>query len=132
MECLDFMARHWACRSFGIPKHMERGRYEKWNKGRESLCLYIEDEGYHKDFDFHLLGVWDDPKAEILPIATHYPWVRGIDTGVAFAYAQRKLPLHLDEYVGEHVALDWDAAYDFDCANYNMMLLEKWAHAHKD
>lgn len=133
LECLDLMAKHWECRSFGIPKHMERFRYDGTNNGRETLCEWIEREGLHKTFDFHLLGVWDNPRTEILPVAAFYPWVRGIDTGVAFAYAQLKDPRHLDEYTGEHVALNWDQiTYDADTANYNMMLLEKWAHAHKD
>ena len=134
MECLTLMARHWECRSFGIPKHMERWRYDGLNKGRETLCECIEKEGLHKMFDFHLLGVWNDPRAEILPIATHYPWVRGLDTGIAFAYAQYKPPLHLTEYTGEHVALEWDPRFDYDhnLAIYNMIQLEKWANAHKD
>lgn len=131
-ECLILMAKHWECRSFGIPKHMERFRYDGTNKGRETLCGRIEDEGLHKVFDFHLLGVWNDPKAEILPIATHYPWIRGIDTGVAFAYAQQDLPLYLKEYTGSHVALDWDKTHDLDVAVHNMIQLEKWANAHKD
>jgi len=132
MICLHIMTEEWECRSFGIPKHMERSRYDGTDLGRETLCKRIEETGYHKTFDFHLLGVWNDPRAEILPIATHHPWVRGIDTGVAFAYAQHKPTLHLDEYTGEHIALDWDGEFDFDAATYNMILLEKWANAHKD
>jgi hypothetical protein len=120
-NCMSTMYQ-WGARSIGIPKHMER-----FNGGRYYLCKWIEQMSYHNVMDFHLLGVWDSPEAEVKPIAKDFPWVRGIDTGVAYAYAQHNRAL--TNYAGEHIGLDWNAQVNDRHAEYNMETLERWAHA---
>ena len=119
-DCLMMMVRSTQTRAFGIPKHMER-----FHKGRHMLCKHIEEEGLHEYYDFHLLGVWDDPYKEIPPIVVRYPWVRSIDTGIACAYAQHGLSLV--EYAGEHISLDWGGDTDTDLAIKNLDILESMA-----
>lgn len=138
MECAKVMFK-WGCRSMGIPKHMERFRgvvfptrdvedpkFDGTLGGRYWLCLRIEELGWHKIIDFHLLGVWDNAKTEIQPIARDFPWVRGIDTGIAFAYAQRGM--HIHKYAGIHVGLEWDKKFNDRIVEFNIQELEKWAH----
>ena len=121
INCLETMYQ-WGCRSIGIPKHAER-----FEGGRHMLCWMIEKQGYHRIVDVHLLGVWDNPKEEILPIAKRFPWVRGVDTGVAYAYAQHDRSL--TNYAGKHLGLDWAKPVNERMALHNMEILEMWAHA---
>lgn len=120
-QCMSTMYQ-WGCRSIGIPKHMER-----FEGGRWVLCRWIQEMNYHTVIDFHLLGVWDNPETEIAPIAVDFPWVRGIDTGIAYAYAQENRSLR--QYAGHHVGLKWDEPVSDRHAEHNMETLERWANA---
>jgi hypothetical protein len=117
MDCCEFLL-DFGCRSIGIPKHMERF-------GRHLLCQAIESRGWQKYWDFHLLGVWNNAREELMRLV-EFPWIRGIDTGIAFAYAQRDM--RLERYAGVHVGLTWDGISMPDrVVEANMQVLEAWA-----
>lgn len=120
INCLEALMQ-WRINSVGIPKHCETfpgGRYE--------LCKAIEEHGQETFAEYHLLGIWDNPEEEIVPIARNFPWVRGIDSGIAFAYAQREACIY--NYEGEHVGLDWNKRCNVRQSKWNMEVLEEWAH----
>ena len=120
-DCCCKLASRLIPKSIGVPKHMQRF-------GRDKCLESIEAMGFHRTSDVHLLGVWDDPREEIVSIVRRFPWVRGIDTGVAVAYAQHDL--RIQDYPGEHVGMDWDAGKLNDrLAEHNMAKLEDWANA---
>jgi hypothetical protein len=112
------LGRFGGIRSVGIPKHMERF-------GRVEVLDEVVKVGWHREHDFHLLGVWDDPMTEIRDAVCFHPWVRGIDTGIAVAYAQQGQTVN--HYAGKHVGLDWEAKFDDRAAQHNIMILEDWA-----
>lgn len=81
LECLEALP---TCKVIGINRALT-----KWGTSRHWGLEQLERLGLHEKSDVHLLGAWDDPSEELPSIASRFPWVRGVDTGIAAAYAQR-------------------------------------------
>jgi len=103
-ECLAEMVS-WECASIGIPKLYE----DLW--GRKKMLQHIYNQTLHYSHHIHLLGCYQHPVREITEARTDFPWIRGIDTGAPFAYAQ-KGAIH-NYQSGFHVSLDWHAEIGF-------------------
>ncbi len=71
--------------------------------GRRYAMELIMENGYHKRFNVHMLGVHSKPIAEAKAVAKVFPGVRGIDTGAPIAYAQNSETISNEK----HFSLDW-------------------------
>jgi len=112
-------------RSVGVPKWLERfpnGRQAVLNK----VLTYTD---WWRKYDFHLLGVWRDPRELLL--GREFPWLRGCDTGAAMAWAQAGAPIDLP-IPDKHFSLQWGADVPFNdrFAEHNMVTLREWARGH--
>jgi hypothetical protein len=104
--------------TIGVPKLTEA-----WDGGRVSLLSRIVQHGFHERYNVHLLGVYAGAWEEISSIASLYPWVRGIDTGLAVAVAQNDEVL---DRASNRYSLVWGEGYDEDLAFYNVFILRRW------
>jgi hypothetical protein len=118
------LLKRWKCVSIGIPKHLERFG-DGTHSGRWLICAALQQGRAYKYWNFHLLGCYDNPLKEFKPIAKDFPWVRGMDSGVAAAYAQANLGLR--QYPGGHVQLRWNELLDDRLLEQNMDVLTDWA-----
>jgi len=128
--CLREILRLVDVATIGIPKHLDKRKYElpgvdEPKLGRWVACFGIEKEKIHQTHHIHLLGVWDNPREEIVPMRENFPWIRGIDSGIAAAYSQYGCEINC--YAGRHVGLKWDEDIDTRLAGYNIQVLDDWA-----
>lgn len=109
------------CRTICVAK-----RYEALKGGRAYALKLIEDNGWHKTYNVHLLGCYRNPLGEIRNARKVAPWVRGIDTGAPIAYAQHGAILdHSRRY-----SLTWNGPFHFLTAEVNMELILEACRAH--
>lgn len=114
VKCFKAIINKTEVRSVGIAKHMEKTAALKG--GRAGIIKWLVYEGYTEWFDFHLLGVWDQPVLEVQRASRAYSAIRGIDTAAPIAYAQRGFDIRVDT----HCSLDWtdtDASRDLVRSN---------------
>lgn len=129
--CLESLLRRtqYSIGSIGIPKHME-GRVEG---GRAALLVHMKNEFgplvSHRHI--HLLGVYNDPFQEIAAAATCD--VRGIDSGMPIAWAQRSRSLDPDsismfsQAYEDRIGLAWGAPFDLSLGKRNVWNLARYA-----
>lgn len=118
LACANFFASNVEFVTMCIPKHAEQ-----YEGGRGELLAAIERLGWHKTYNIHLLGIWGEPKTEVLALRTMAPWVRGIDTAAPFAYAQAGKAIQMSE---GHVSHKWNETFDSSLAFANALQLLNW------
>ena len=76
--------------------------------------------------DIHLLGVWHDPFREISAAAAICD-IRGIDSGVPIAWAQRSRLLLPEAMIEEHIGMAWNEPFDLDLGRKNVWNVARYA-----
>jgi hypothetical protein len=118
-SCLLELQQRINFRSIGVPKHLER-----YKGGRMKACELIEEHFGAYGYNIHLLGVNNEPIAELSRLANKFGnLVRSVDTAAPIAYAQR------NEFVCDchHWSLDWNVAPDATRARVNIEILDRVA-----
>lgn len=126
LTCLDrqLCCLENAVASIGVAKHLEHNI-----QGGRARILSLFQEEYPtlaRKVHIHLLGVWLDPFQEISAAAATCE-VRGIDSGMPIAWAQRLRPLTPETDVTEHIALTWGEPFDLDLGRRNVWELVRYA-----
>lgn len=121
--CLVELHHRLEFATIGIPKHLER-----LPGGRVEAINIIFREGLIKKYNIHLLGCYKDPRTEILNAHKRASFIRGIDTGAAFAYAQNQRILAV---ATSHYSLENEPAADEMMFKHNVGLLHSWATGQK-
>lgn len=125
--CLEAQLRisKYCVESLGIPKHLEY--HIEGGRARVLEVLRQEYPSLVKMLHIHLLGIWEDPFVEMAAAAAQAP-VRGIDSGIPIAYAQRSRILEPEmELCEEHLSLSWDTPFDMGIARANVWNLTRYA-----
>lgn len=115
IECFEHIAGKIEFRSVGIAKHLEKSA----KGGRAAVVRWLHNQRWTRIVDVHLLGIWEDPLAEIDRACTSYSGIRGIDSGAPIAYAQHGMTM---EAAG-HYSLDWVASADRSLIKSNIKTL---------
>lgn len=116
MACLKEMLRVSACRTIGVPKHLE---------GKGGRANILEEFAHHvpwtmREHEVHLLGVWDNPIVEVKDLVKRLPWVRGIDSAAPFAWAQQHLVI---DTTTPHIGHVWGSPFSSGYATMNMQIM---------
>lgn len=129
-DCLDALLRKcdYSIETIGIPKHME----PRVKGGRAALLSRLRNDYgpllLHRHI--HLLGVYQDPFREITAAAAICD-VRGIDSGMPVAWAQRSRGLEPDTEIPpdmeDRIGLAWGAPFDLDLGRRNVWAIAKYA-----
>jgi hypothetical protein len=118
--CLMEMHRRLKGRyaSIGVPKHLEAK-----TGGRAEAVDFIVGAGLHLAYPIHLLGAHKDILAEARACALYCPTIRGIDSGVAVAYAQRgmQFPVRASRVDRKKPSLEWFGTADHQLALANVV-----------
>ena len=101
VECYEGIAEKIQFRSIGVAKHLEKTA----QGGRAAIIRWLHNQRWTEVVDIHLLGIWEDPIAEIRRTSDAWCGIRGIDSGAPIAYAQQGLSI---DSAG-HYSLDWVA-----------------------
>lgn len=72
--------------TIGLPKFIREGRSLMLQNINKSPDL-------RRDKEFHLLGTWGNP-LEILDLAIHFPWIRGVDSKAPVRFGQYGVAMH--------------------------------------
>jgi hypothetical protein len=101
--------------SIGIAKHHE-GR---WEGGRAAILqrLVRDYPSIPQNIHIHLLGVFLDPFQEMSAAASICD-IRGIDSGMPVAWAQRYLTLAPEVTVEDHLGMEWNAEWTNEDPHY--------------
>jgi hypothetical protein len=107
----------------GIPKHLER-----FPQGRAQALAHVIERGGHAKYNVHMFGVWGDLYAELENVRAWNmrPFIRGIDSALPFALAQRGV--HLVGHNGIHVSYEWGKAFDHKLAVETVATAMKFCH----
>lgn len=127
--CLEYQlkATQYCIESIGVAKHFE-ARIEG-GRARVLERLARMYPTIVQNIHIHLLGVWHDPFEEMAAAAAQAP-VRGIDSGIPIAWAQRHRELGPESImdVEEHLSMDWDTPIDnMELARKNVWELVRFA-----
>lgn len=127
--CLDALLRRcsYSIETIGIPKHME----PRVPGGRAALLarMALEYGPLIGHRHIHLLGVYNDPFREI-SAASAICDVRGIDSGMPVAWAQRYRTLSPEADIPPpdvRISLAWDAPFELDLAKNNIWEVARYA-----
>jgi len=125
LNCLMLFSAQASFVSVGISKYSP--------VERRKILQEIEIEGLTREWEYHLLGVQHDPQ-EIKRLSLAFPWIRGVDTGAAQAYAQNYCSVAEYGLIG-HVSLRWEDSNTDDSRmlsylKANIETLKLWANAH--
>ena len=127
--CLEQLLRktHYSIGSIGIPKHMEArvvgGRAQILRRMKNEMGPLLN----HRHV--HLLGVHHDPFKEISEAAAVCD-VRGIDSGMPIAWAQRYRTLAPETEMPpmeDRISLAWGAPFELDLGRQNVWALARYA-----
>ena len=111
IDCLRLMSVG-SFATIGIPKHMAR---------MPGSRILLANHLRYRTENIHMLGVWGEPVTEVSELAMMTPWVRGLDTGAAMAWAQNNEPIHIPS--GVRYSLDWNGRSGLTLAANNMEAL---------
>lgn len=101
--------------TIGLAKHLER-----LQGGRARAMQMLKDRGLHVRFNVHMLGVWEDPWKEVNAVRAVWRGVRGIDSGLPIACAQRNEVMQ----TGRRHSLLWEPVENSGLAHHNIARMD--------
>lgn len=95
---------------------------------RHKLLRWIYDHDYQEYHPIHLLGISAKPdvETELKGYVKEFPWVRGIDSAIAIAYAQHDLFIGNKE--AKRPSYQWGHPFNGLAARNNTRLLMEWSY----
>jgi hypothetical protein len=119
--CAERMIGGLEFATIGIAKHLEA---LEW--GRGMALLILNELGVLTRYNIHLLGVCNNPQAEIERALGVYRGIRGIDTGAPVAYAQNGAAITSST----RYSLDWtNWEAPPELVRRNIRVMERWCYA---
>ena len=132
IQCFDVLNDMSEIHTIMLPKNLD----EVWGYGgRYAAACYLSATGRVKpEKDYHLLGVWTDP-IEVYLHAVHNPWIRSLDTALAFHSGYQGVSLkYLAKYGGNkprrpygYFDLPHPTLVAAKTISDNMKMLDRWA-----